>query len=216
MKRLFCLSLMAIFILSITGLPVYAKKAGTIKDNLFTDANHGFSFEIPGGWSAKVSKKGKMPLRAVVLQKSYPVPRALQGFEDYAATPTITVMVDTTSLKPSDFIAYLRDSKSKSKQKKYMLGKLKIISRLHDVMNKKKLTFAKAKAYMEVYKQVYELEVAVGGSDRAEVINDYYSGAIFCTVRDGKAYIFHFICEREFYAPNEQIFMGMINSIKFE
>jgi len=109
-----------------------------------------------------------------------------------------------------------------------MLEKLRIISRSYEVERIKKMTLTNADAAMLVAKQQYSVEVVASksvkgaadevdrSSDRAEIITGYYNGAILCAVRNGKAYIFHMICDRAFYASNEQVFLSIINSLKLD
>lgn len=228
MKRNLCIVLAITSVLCFVSVAAVAKSAGEIKDNVYSDSECGFSFSIPDGWSTKIGSGGKQPVRIVLTQKSYSIPPNFQGNEGYVTIPTITAMVDTTSLTPDKFIEYLMDSKTKTKQKSFMLEKLKIISRPYDVEKMKKMTLANADAAMLVAKQQYSAEIVASrsvkgaadevdrSSDRAEVITGYYGGAIFCTVRNGKAYIFHMMCDRAFYAANEQVFLSVIGSLKIE
>jgi hypothetical protein len=213
-KNLTCF-LVLVFVFSIMAVPVWAAKAGEIKDDIYTDNEYGFSFAIPAGWSANV-KKAKYVLRVALDQKSPTPPRQFQGdLRDYMQIPAIKVLVDTTSLTVDQFVDSLLDPDFKSKQKKGLLKSLDLISKPYDIQKKGPLTFQGAKAYMIEARQSYSMEVSSSGSDRADVINDYKSGAIFLTVREGRVYIFHFICEYQTSEPIFKIFNGLINSLNF-
>jgi hypothetical protein len=222
-KKSLTLFLILVFVLSMAGIPAQAKKAGEIKDGVYTDNDYGFSFTIPNGWSDNV-KKSKYALRLSMEQTSAVPPRHFQGdLRDYMQIPDIKVIVDTTSLNPDEFIDMLLNPDFKSKQKKGLMKYFKIIDKPHDILKRSQLTFAGAPAVMVEARQAYSMEVSKRGSgasdrgsDLAEVVNDYKSGAIFCTVRDGRVYAFHLICEYQTGGPLMKLFNEMINSIKFE
>jgi hypothetical protein len=213
-KNLTCF-LVLVFVFSIMAVPVWAGKAGEVKGDVYTDNEYGFSFTIPAGWSANV-KKDKYVLRVALDQKSPTPPRQFQGdLRDYMQIPAIKVLVDTTSLTVDQFVDSLLDKDFKSKQKKGLLKSLDLISKPYDLQKKSPLTVDGAKAIMVEARQSYSMEVSSRGSDRADVINDYKSGAMFFTVREGKIYIFHFICEFQTSEPIFKIFDGLINGLKF-
>lgn len=215
MKRKLTFVLMMVLALSLMGIPLQAKKAGEINEDVYTDAEYNFSFNVPAGWSSKIGKSGKV-LRVNLDQTSAVPPRHFQGdLRDYMQIPTIKVLVDTTSLSVDEFIDNLLDSEFKSKQKKGLMKYLTLISKIHEVQKRSKVTFADAKATVLEARQSYSMEVSRRGSDKAEVLNDYKYGSIFFTVRDGKVYIIHMICEYQTSGPLINIFNAMLNSLKF-
>jgi hypothetical protein len=216
MRRHLSRVLILVFVLSLVSLPVQAKKAGIIEDNVYTDNDYGFSFTVPNGWSDNI-KKSKYALRVSLEQTSAVPPRHFQGDKrDYMQIPDIKVIVDTTSLSPEEFIDMLLNSEFKSKQKKALLKYLKLISKPHEIQKRSKVTFAGQPSTVLEARQAYSMEVSSRGSDRADVVNDYKTGSIFCTVRDGKVYIFHLICEYQTGGPIMKLFSEMISGIKFD
>ena len=216
MRRKLTLALLVVFVISLIGIPAQAKKAGEINDDVYTDTEYNFSFSIPAGWSTNVGKAGKV-LRVNLDQTSAVPPRHFQGdLRDYMQIPTIKVVVDTTSLTVEKFIDYLLDPEVKTKQKKGLMKYLPLISKDHEILKRSNVTFAGTKATMLEARQAYSMEVSARGSDRADVVNDYKYGSIFFTVRDGRVYIFHMICEYQTSGPLIDIFNTMVSSLKFE
>jgi hypothetical protein len=204
-----------VFLVTLISVPVYAKKAGEVKEGIYTDVSHNFSFEVPSKWSIQV-KKEKSALRLAMEEKSPVPPQQFQGeLRDYMQIPTIKVLVDTTSLTCEKFIEMLLDPKFKSKQKKFIMKSLSLISRPHEILKSSDITFGGIKATMLTARQAYTMEVSQRGSDRADVINDHKMGAIFFTIREGKVFIFHMICEYKTSGPLLGTFDAVISSLKF-
>lgn len=215
MKKAICLVLTCLFFVVVVAAPALAKKAGEVKDDVYTDANHKFSVKIPTGWSPTI-KDERSPLRLVLTQKSYPVPEQFQSNRDYAQIPTISVLVDTTSLTVDQFVDSLLDSKCKSKQRQFFVRNMPSIAKVYDVLKRSNTTAGDAKALALEVRQQYSVEVAQSGSDMADVVQDYKSGKIFVTVKNGKAYVIHGICEYKLNTSYDQFFTGVFNSLKFE
>lgn len=209
---------LALFIVSLIYSPVLAgKKAGKITDSVFTDAKYNYSIVVPGGWGTKISS-AKKPLRLVMSQKSYPFPRQFQGGgkEDYAQIPMIHVMADTTSLTVGQFVDSLLNPKFKSKQKKFFLKSLKLISKSHEVLRRKEVTVKNAKAITIQVRQQYSMEVSAGrDTDRADVVVEYTSGSMFVTVRKGNVIIVHMINEWQFHSNYLALFGNIIAGLNF-
>ena len=217
MKKRYSLVLAIILAFCLISAPVMAKKAGKIKNNTFTDEKYNISLSFSPDWSGKAGKF-KAPDRFMMDQKSYPSPRHFQGGgkEDYTQIPTFTLLVDTCSVPVDKFLENLLDSKFKSKQKKYFMKKLRLISKPHEILKQKDVTLAGAKAIHLEARQQYTMEVAEPGSDRADVVTDFKAGAMFLTVRDGNIYICHMIFEYTYNRQYLDTFNRIIASLKFE
>ncbi|MEZ5359062.1 MAG: hypothetical protein R3F48_09565 [Candidatus Zixiibacteriota bacterium] len=218
MKKLLMLVLTLSFMMvSISG-PVMAKKVGDIKEGIFTDKNHKFSMAALDGWSTKIGSSEKAPLRLTMLEKSYPVPQDFQGGgkEDFAQTPTIKVLVDTCSVSVEDFINNLSSHDYDSDQKKYFLKQLTLIKKPHEVQTSSDVTIQGEKAVIVNVRQAYTKEISSTGSDRASVINDYISGYILYTVREGKVYVFTLCTEYKMASNYATKWNQLVNSIKFD
>jgi len=215
MKNVLCVILAAGMLCMVAAAPVFAAKAGDIKDNVYTDTDYKFSFKVPDGWGADV-KSSKSPIRITMTQNSAPVPQQFQnGGEDYAQIPTFTVLVDTTSVTADQFMKNLTDPKFKSEQKKFFMQKLTIISKPFDVQNEKSINIAGASAKSVQYKQRYTVEVNERGSDKSNVVTDYKGGGIFVVVKDGKVYVFHMIYEYQYNSQYLGLFDAVTASLKF-
>ncbi len=197
------------------GAPVEAKKAGEVKDNVYTDEGYNFSMEIPDGWSASI-KSAKYALRLTMDQKSPVPPYQFRGnLRDYMQIPTMAVIVDTTSLGANEFVDSLLSPTFESKQKKFMDKYLKIFSRPYELVKRQEVTFLGKLAVMMEARQAYEITVAQQGSDRADVVNDNKYGTVFATVRDGHVYLITMICEYRTSQPIVDMYNQMISSLKF-
>ena len=215
-KRKLTLALALLLTLSLIGIPAQAKKAGEIKNDVYTDLEYNFSFNTPAGWSAKIGNTGKV-LRIGLDQTSAVPPRHFQGdLRDYMQIPTIRVLVDTTSLSVDAFIDKLLDPNFKSKQKTGLMKYLTLLGKNPEIQKRSNITFADIKATTLEARQAYSMEVSTRGSDRADVVNDYKYGSIFFSVRDGRIYIFHMICEYQTSGPLINIFNSLIASLKFD
>jgi hypothetical protein len=195
--------------------PVLAKKAGEVKDDVYTDGTYKFSVKVPTGWSPTI-KDDRSPLRLVMTQKSYPAPPQFQANRDYTQIPTISILVDTTSLTVDQFVDSLLDSKCKTKQKQFFVKNMPLIAKVHEVLKRSNVTIGDVKALALDIRQAYTVEVAQAGSDMATVVQDYKSGKIFAAVRNGKIYIIHGICEYKLNSSYDEFFNGVFTSLKFE
>jgi hypothetical protein len=216
MKKSLSVILTAVFVLALFSFPVYAKKAGKIKDDVYTDSEHGFSLKIPVGWSASV-KKAKRPLRLSLDQKSPVEPQQFRGeLRDYMQIPSIKILVDTCSVTSEQFFKNLQDPKYSSKQKDFFLKYMRILKGRYEILKSKDMTISGEKATLIEVRLPYEVEVSKRGTDRADVINDNKTGSILLSCRDGKVYMIHMICEYQTSAQILEMFNVMINSLKFE
>jgi hypothetical protein len=204
-----------VLIIAFIGTPAHAKKAGEVKDSIYYDNDYHYSMEIPNGWSTNI-KNAKYALRMTMEQKSPVPPYQFQGnLRDYMQIPTMAVIVDTTSLGAAEFVDSLLSPDFESDQKKFMYKYLKIISRPYELVKRKEVTFQGQLAVLMEARQAYEITVASGRSDRADVINDNKYGTIFVTVRGGHVYVISMICEYRTSQPILDMYNAMISSLKF-
>jgi hypothetical protein len=214
-KRFVQITITIVFLLSVIGIPALAKKAGEIKDGVYRDDSYGFSITIPETWSANI-KKSKSVIRLTMDEKSPVPPFHFQGdLRDYMQIPTMVLIVDTTSFDVGTFVDSLLASGYDSKQKKYFMKYLKIVSRPHEIIKRREVTIEGETAVILEARQAYEMEVSQRGSDRASVVNDYKYGSIFFTVRDGHVYILHMICEYQTSATILEVYNLVLGSLKF-
>jgi len=214
-KRFVYVAVTVCFVVTLWAVPGFTKQAGEIKDGVYTDTDYQFSLKVPVGWSAKV-KEAKSALRLAMDQTSADPPKQFTGdLRDYMQIPTVVVIVDTTSLTVGQFIDNLLSPKFESKQKSGMLRLLKLISKPHEILKRSEVTFEDASATMIEARQPYEMEVSARGSDRAIVVNDHKYGSMFFTVRDGRVYVIHLICEYQTSSPIVEVYNAMIGSLKF-
>lgn len=216
MKKLLFIIFNLVLILSFAAIPAMAKKAGEIKDGIYTDDTYGFSFKVPAGWSDKISS-AKKPDRIVLNQKSYPVPQEFQGDNiDFAQVPTMIFLADTTSHVVDTFFEKFMDPEFKSKQKDYFYKKLRLISKPHEVLEKGEITIEKSKSLYIRARQQYTIEIPQRGSDRADIVSDFKSGAVFFTVRDNYVLVIQIIYEHQYDAQYKDLFFStLLKSLKF-
>jgi hypothetical protein len=209
------IALTVVLFIACIGTPIQAKKAGEVKDNVYYDDSYNFSFAIPEGWSANI-KSSKYALRLTMDQKSPVPPYQFQGaLRDYMQIPTMAVIVDTTSLGANEFVDSLLSPTFKSKQKKFMDKYLRIFSRPYEMVKRQEVTFKGKLAVMMEARQPYEITVAQGRSDKADVVNDNKYGTVFVTVRDGHVYLITMICEYRTSQPIVTMYNKIIDSLNF-
>jgi len=219
-KKSICIAVAIAISVSLIGVPAQAKKAGELKDGVYRDNKHDFSFTVPNGWSANI-KKDKQVVRLTMEQKAPVPPYHFRGeLRDYMQIPFMVVIADTTSFSVEQFVDSLLSPSYETKQMDYFLKYLKIISRPHEIMRRNQVTFQDQTAIMLEARQPYEMEVSkrdedLPGSDRADVVNDYKYGSMFLTVRDGHIFIIHMICEYGTSEPILQMFNSLIGSLTF-
>ncbi|MFH1701442.1 MAG: hypothetical protein ABIE07_12760 [Candidatus Zixiibacteriota bacterium] len=216
MKKSLRIALFVFFSILLAGGTVIAGKIGEIKDKVFTDNDHGISFNVPEGYSVKMASKSTNPVRLTLMDKNPVYSRDFMGGnEDYAQIPTFTLIVDTCSSTVDEFIENLLDNKSKSKQKKFFLKHMKIIAKHHEILRSGNITIQDSKVTLLEARQPYELQISNRGTDRANAINGNLSGWMFFTVRDGKIYVMHLISEYLSSANYAPIWDAIIGSVKF-
>lgn len=217
MKKSILIILASSLLFMVMFVPVSAKKVGEIKDGVYYDKENKFSFQTPEGWGAKIGSKSKKPLKITMTQQSYAVPQAFQGANfDYAQIPTIKVFADTTTLDVSTFIEKLKDPEFKSGQKKYCIRNLKLLSKPHEILKSRDITFIGQKAIILDVRQSYTIDIAGGGAGRAKQISDFKAGSILFTVRKGKIYMVHMITEYQTSASYKSIYGALIGSLRFD
>jgi hypothetical protein len=215
-KKHLTIALTLLFLFSLIGMPVQAKKAGEIENDIYSDNDFGFSFKVPDKWSVKV-KKSKSALRLTMEEKSPVPPQQFQGeLRDYMQIPTIKILADTTSLTCEEFVDSLLSPEYDNKQKNFFMKSLNLISKPHEIQKRSNVTFEGANATVLEARQAYTMEVSARGSDRADVINDHKKGAIFFTVRDGNVIIIHMICEYKTSTSLMGVFDALLKSLTFK
>ena len=215
MKRSIALVTFASMFCALAAGTALAEKAGVVENDVYTDTEYRFSFTVPTGWSAKI-KDAKQVLRVALMQTSPVPPSHFQGeLRDYMQIPTMVVIVDTTSIGVDQFIDNLLDNNYKSKQKKGLLRYLDLIAKPHEILKRKDATFQGQKTTVVEVRQPYSMEVSERGSDRASIVNDFRTGSMFFTVRDGKMLVIHIICEYQTSSAVMQAFETTLNSLKF-
>ncbi len=216
MKKAVYMILLAGLAIMVISAPAWAKKAGEVKDGKYIDGDYKFSFTVPDGWGVDI-KQSKSPLRLVMTQNQAPIPQHfLNGGEDYAQTPTMVVFADTTSLTAEQFLNALNDSNVKSEQKKFFLQKLTIITKPHDVLKEKDITIAGIPAKVGEYKQLYQVDVSVRGTDKSNQVTNYKGGSIFIGVKNNMVYLFYIIFEYQYNNQYIGIFNAILGTLKIE
>ena len=216
MKRLIAIGLA----LLIAAPTVFAgrkqPKAGTIKDNVYTDAEYGFSMKIHDDWKANVGKKDDHA-RLVLTQKNPDIPPQYMDAEDYTKTPRLVVFVVKSDMNAPTFVDSLVDEDYSSDLKSDVLEEFEFLHE-SDIIprGKSRIDLSGAQGVVWQGRAKYTKEVAkeVGGTS-GEWVNSSYGGAIWAVDRDGYLYMFHMMCEWDFYDLVKEEVQTMIASFKF-
>lgn len=191
-------------------------KAGSKKDNVYSDATYGFSFTIHENWNAKIKKK-KNPFRLFMFQKNYGVTTEYRLTPDYNKNPKVVLYIDTTSMGPRALVDSLASDSYKSKQKKTILKEFEFLfepelkprgRRMFQVKG------AKGVRWDGQAKYVKEIQISTNTAAGKRVYGTY-SGAIIGVKNGNVIALFHVMTEREFFDKVMLEVMEMINSIKW-
>jgi hypothetical protein len=216
MKKVMILLLMVVLAVSIADARKKKSKAGKIKDDVYTDNKYGFSLVIPDKWDASI-KKDDSKVRLVLIKKQYDIPNEYRHAPTYTEIPKVTVYVDTTSMPAGIFLDSLLSDKYKSDQKNDMLQEFKLL--FGDVMavRRSKMQIGDIEGVIMTGERRYSINVQRQGidGDRADLVTNYYGGSLFLVKKGDYIIIFHFICEKVYFAAEDMDFTKLLEGFKF-
>ncbi len=201
-------------------------KAGEVKDQVYTDKKYNFKVSLNDEWKYKI-RKNDDNFRTVLVQKNYEIPPDYLDAPDYTMVPRLVLWVDTTSMSVFAFMDSLLSESYSSDQKKELFREFDILndniseggnSREKLVTRKKRaLNIGEYKALewtgqMKYRKEVAESASSIGGK---RVIGAY-GGSMLGIKKDNNIYLFHLICEWNYFESNKAKAMEIINSITWE
>jgi len=201
-------------------------RAGKVADGIYTDKKYEFSMNIQENWKPNV-KLNKSKFRLVLVQKNYEIPGDYLEAPDYTNVPRITLWVDTTSMSAFQFLDSLLSPGFKSNQKKELLREFDILNdRINEkgnvretlITKKKKTTKIDGqKAVMWSGRLQYRKDVARSASSLGgkRVVGAYGGGIV--AVKNGKnLFLFHVMCEYDYFNSNFAQAMNMIGSLDWK
>lgn len=222
--------LIAIIITALSVSIVHARrksdKAGSVKDNIYTDKKYDFKLTLNDAWKLKV-KANKSNFRLVLVQKNYEVPGDYIETPDYTMVPRIVLWVDTSTNTVFSFMDSLLKRDYSSDQKKELFKEFEIlmdeISEQGNIREKRTTRQKKAlkidgnKALLWTGQMRYRKEIALSASSLGgKRVTGAYGGAIIGIKKNGHLYLFHMICEWIYFQSNLQKAMEIITSIDWE
>jgi len=216
MKKVMILFLMVVLAVSVADARKKKSMAGKIKDDVYTDSQYGFSLTIPDKWDTSI-KKDDSEVRLVLIKKQYDIPNEYRHASSYTQAPRVVVYVDTTSLPEQIFLDSLLNDKYKSDQKNKMLQEFKLL--FGDVISVRssKAKFGDIEGVRMTAERRYSLNVQRQGidGDQADLVTNYYGGSLFLVKQDNQIIIFHFICEKLYFATEFADFTKLLEGFQF-
>jgi hypothetical protein len=201
-------------------------KAGEVKDDVYSDKEYNFKLTLNDKWKYKI-KDNDDKFRLVLVQKNYEIPPDYLDAPDYTMVPRLVLWIDTTSMSAFAFMDSLLSETYSSEQKKELLREFDILndniseggnSREKLVTRKKRaLELGDNKALewtgqMKYRKEVAESDSSIGGK---RVIGAY--GGSMVGIKEGdNIYVFHLICEWNYFESNMAKAMEIIESITWK
>jgi hypothetical protein len=197
-------------------------KAGRIIEGVYHDKKFGFNLETNDAWKINIMKNEKQ-LRVVFVQKNYLIPNDYTDVPDFTKVPRLSVYVDTTSLSVYAFVDSLLSDSYESKQKKEMKKDLEILSldelpEVDDIIPRgvKRTQIAGEKTMIWKAQAKYVTEVPVSqSSNRGERVYGAYGASIIGVKRGDTVYIFHMMCEWDYFDDIFAEIMGIVSSLSW-
>lgn len=208
------------FIILVVFNPLWGKgdKTGVIEKNVFTDSKHNYQFSIPANWKAKIEKEPSS-IR-VILQKTkiekYGSAYFNQGQE---SIPSLFVCVDTTSLEVDSFCKLIVDNPKKLPNSQIYLYRLEFLtsSEVVDRGNMKVDGLPAQKIYLRkrYFKPVKDPRAGYGEPDNTTLVEDFLLGLVVVFKKEDKVFFIHCSGDREIFRVNEEEWMQLLSSWKF-
>ncbi len=122
------LLLLLVMLVGATAIEAREKRAGTIKDNVFSDSKYGIQLSLPSEWTADVHKDDDFYrltiLQPEVLEEKKPEPWRARKWLRSPAEPLIDIWIVETDYAPKDVLDTMVSNDSESAWKKRMLFSL--------------------------------------------------------------------------------------------
>lgn len=201
------------------------KKAGKVKDLVYTDKKYDFSFSIGKGWKYTV-QLDKKNFRIVLTQRSYDTPHDYLDTPEYTKVPRIVVYADTSSISALVFLDSLVSRTYSSDQKKEILGEFEIINeqaveegteRDKTVTRKRRtITIDELSAAVWEGKANYRKYIPKPSDPNIGMrVYGAYGGGIVVAKKDNTIVLFHVISEWDYFANIMQDALTMITTLNW-
>jgi len=184
-------------------------KAGTLKDNVFTDKKFAFQLTLSDSWKVKVGKN-KDNVRLIMLQKTYDIPPIYSEAPDYTMAPRVVLWAGETPWSAFAFVDSLLSETYKSKQKSDMLREFEILESGYsegsgsreDVVAKSRKTIKIGEdravlwtGQVKYMKQISTSNLSAGGRR----VRGEYMGAVVAVKHDDVVLAIHLITEGQYF-----------------
>ncbi len=221
MKRLLLVAIAVLMMVPVVNAGRKTKKAGKIKNDVYTDAQFPFQMTMHDNWKPSI-KKDKEKLRLTLMQNNYAIPNQFVAVPDYAKIPKVSVYVDTTSMHLHTFLDSLLSDDYKSDQKSDILKEFEILQRT-DILQGDVLAKGRGRIEIDGESGVlwqgqakYRQQVSTSaGSTAVKVVRDSYGGAIFVVKHHDHIYLFHLIAEWPYFESVLSEVTPVITSLKW-
>ncbi|MBD3403603.1 hypothetical protein GF420_11960 [candidate division GN15 bacterium] len=190
--------------------------AGYVKDGVFYDVKHEYSFEVHDNWSDRI-RKNKEDFRIVLLQENYGIPADYQQAEDYTLVPRMVVYVAETNMGPGQFVdsllspSYDSDQKGEIRREFDMLNKMDIIPK-----GRQRLTIDGYRTDFWSGEAPYAQNISTSASGvGGKRVNRSYMGSIIAVKKENKMLLFHIMSEKEFFNQVSTEATSMVNTLNW-
>ncbi|KAA3631585.1 MAG: hypothetical protein DWP97_12695 [Calditrichaeota bacterium] len=225
MKRIIIAILLVIMAIPVADAARKRKKAGKVKDYVYTDAIYNFKLTLNEGWKYKVQKE-KETSRLILSKVDYGIPPEYQSAPDYTKIPRMVVAVVETNMSAVEFIDSLASESFDSDQKKELTKEFEILNVLGGSGFTPEDLIVRGRGGYEVNgvrggewegEVRYTNEVAVSASSiGGKRVKGSYGGYIVALKKDNTLVLFHMICEYNYFDEIKQATEKIINTLKFE
>jgi len=218
MKKLIIVILISALAFNIAAGRRGKKKAGEMIDNVYCDNQYGFSMEFSNDFWDYSIKRDDDAVRVILTKQQYDIPTHFIHAPNYTQVPKVTVYVDTTSMTLQMFTDSLLSDEYKSKQKNQIIGEFNLLFGDFVPQRRSKMKVDEEDAIMVIGERQYTMNVQKAGteSNTADVVTDFYGGALLLVKKGDMLLMLHFICEKRYLAAELEDFMKLGEGMRFE
>jgi hypothetical protein len=216
LRRLTLAALILLIAVPVAFARRHTPPAGHIKDGVYTDSEYGCSFKIHDNWKPGINKMNDKA-RIVLTQRKYDIPLDYINVPHYTAVPTLTLIVDSSSMNVYVLLDsllnddYKSDLKSEIKDEFEFLSEQEIIPRGRsrwEVGEESGVIWTAQANYM---KEVQTSASSLGGKR----VRSSYGGVIAAVEHGGVTYVFTMMCEWPFFQNIFAEVDQMLKSFRF-
>lgn len=225
MRKLILLITMGLLLTATADARRPKDRAGSIKNNVFTDKKYKFELTLPDDWKSKVGEN-EDNYRLILTQTTFEIPPHYANAKDYTKIPRTVVYVDTTSMGVAEFIDSLLSDSYNSGQKKEVYKEFEILNKhsggsgltRQDLIprERKPLDLAGERGFLWAGKVKYHNEISLTATSAGgQRVYGGFFGIIVGVKKDKNIILLHTICEENYAEAILAQSMTLANSLKW-